>query len=300
MSTASVTGGPLPPLQKIPRQIAAVADYAQFARDRVDPAVWAWLDSGSGDGDSSRDNLQAFKRLRLTPRMLADVAGGNTRLELLCTTLEHPILVAPVGYQRLLHPEGELATALAASALRAAMVVSTQASVHLEQIASVAQSPLWFQLYAQPDRGFTRDLIQRAEAAGCQALVVTVDAPIQGLRNDEQRTGFALPPGIGAANLEGMAIAPPHQVRAGDDSLFDSPLLASAATWQDIEQVCRDSRLPVLVKGIMHPDDATQALACGAAGLVISNHGGRSLDGAPAPIDALPLIAARIDPVKVP
>lgn len=296
MSTASQPGGPLPPLQKIPRQIAAVADYAGFARERLDPAIWAWLDSGAGDGVSAAGNLEAFQRLRLTPRVLADVAGGNTRLQLLGTTLEHPIMVAPVGYQRLLHPEGELATALAASALRAAMVVSTQASVRLEQIAEVAQSPLWFQLYVQPDRGFTRDLVQRAQAAGCQALVVTVDAPIQGLRNAEQRTGFALPPGITAANLEGMAIPPPHQVRAGEGSLFDSPLLANAAGWQDIEQVCRDSTLPVLVKGILHPDDASQALACGAAGLIVSNHGGRVLDGAPAALDALPQIAARVGP----
>lgn len=286
--------GPLPPLQKIPRQIAAVADYARFARERMDPAVWAWLESGSGDGESCRDNGAALQRLRLAPRVLADVSGGHTRQELLGSTLEHPILVAPVGYQRLLHPEGELATALAASALRAAMVVSTQASVRLEQVAEVAQSPLWFQLYIQPDRGFTRELVQRATAAGYRALVVTVDAPIQGLRNAEQRAGFALPPGIGAANLEGMPAPPPHQVRAGEGSLFESPLLAAAPGWQDIERLCRDSRLPVLVKGIVHPDDATQALACGAAGLIVSNHGGRGLDGAPAAIDALRRVAQRV------
>jgi 4-hydroxymandelate oxidase len=286
---------PLPPLARIPSQIAALADYEPFARERMTEAVWAWLAGGAADECTLRENRAAFERLRLQGRVLADLAGGDTRLELFGQTLEHPILLAPVAYQKLVHPEGELATVLGAAALRAAMVVGTHASVSLEDIARAAQTTLWFQLYVLPDRGFTRELVQRAEAAGYRALVVTVDAPVGGVRNREQRAGFALPAGIEAVNLHGMAPLAPQVAQPGGAALFGSALLAAAPTWKDLEWLCSLTRLPVLVKGVMVAADAERAIASGAAGIVVSNHGGRVLDMQPATIDALPAIAAAVD-----
>ena len=168
---------PLAKLQQIPATVASVADYELLARERVTEHAWAYVSGGSGDEVTLRENCAAFQRLSLRPRVLQDLNGGNTRLDLFGTDFEFPILLAPVAFQKLVHPDGELATALAASAQKAGMIVSTQASVLLEDVARQAQAPLWFQLYIQPDRGFTRELVQRAQSAGYQALVVTVDAP---------------------------------------------------------------------------------------------------------------------------
>jgi len=279
-----------PPLARIPAQVACVDDYAPFARERIDPAAWAYLDGAAADGLTARDNVAAFARIRLRNRVLADLAGGHARVELFGDTYDFPILLAPVAHQKLAHPDGELATALGASAMRAGMVVSTESNATIEEIARVAQSPLWFQLYLQHDRGFTLDLVRRAEAAGCRALVLTVDAPVNGVRNGEQRAGFALPPGIEAANLRGMAPPPPASVAPGR-SLFDSPLLAVAPGWRDVEWLRAQTTLPLLLKGITRADDALRALEAGAAGIVVSNHGGRVLDTQVATIDALPAIA---------
>ena len=178
---------PLAPLQQIPADIAAVGDYQAYARERMSEQAWAYLAGGAADELTLQDNRQAFDRLRLRSRVLQDLRGGNTRLRLFGQDYEHPIFVAPVAYQKLAHADGELACVLGASALRAGMVVSTQASIELETIAAQAQTPLWFQLYIQPDRDFTAALVRRAEAAGYRALVLTVDAPVSGIRNREQR-----------------------------------------------------------------------------------------------------------------
>jgi len=286
---------PLPTLQQIPASIAALADYEAFARDRMSEQAWAYMAGGAADELTLRDNCAAFQRLRLRSRALPDLSAGHTRLELFGQRLEQPILLAPVAYQKLVHPDGELATALAASAARAGMVVSTQASVTLEEIARQAQTPLWFQLYVQPDREFTRELVQRAEAAGYRALVVTVDAPVNGLRNREQRAGFALPEGIEAVNLRGMRTLPPSVGRIGEPVLFGSPLLAAAPTWRDLAWLRSLTRLPLLVKGVMHPEDACRALAEGIDGIIVSNHGGRTLDTQPPTIEVLAEIALAVE-----
>ncbi len=236
-----------------------------------------------------RWNTEAFTRIRLQARALPDVRDVDTRLTLFGQTLAHPILLAPTAYHKLAHPDGELATALGAAALEAAMVVSTQASVTLEDIAAQTGAPLWFQLYVQSDRALTASLVRRAEAAGYRALVVTVDAPVS-LRNREQRAGFTLPPGIDAANLRGQ---PPAPV-ADDERTALLALLASAAGWPDIAWLRAFTRLPILLKGITHPDDAERAIAHGADGIIVSNHGGRVLDTVPATIETLPAVAARV------
>lgn len=285
---------PLPKLQQIPAEIACVADYEPFARERMTPSAWAYLAGGAADESTLADNLAAFRRIRLQNRVLEDLRGGHTRLDLCGLALDYPILLAPVAFQKLAHPEGELATALGASAMGAAMVVSTQASVSLESIAQAAQAPLWFQLYIQPDRDFTQDLVRRAEAAGYRALVVTVDAPVNGLRNREQRSGFALPDGVEAVNLKGMRGLPPSIAQPGNSPLFGSPLLEHAPTWKDLEWLQSITHLPVLVKGVMNPRDASRAVERGVAGILVSNHGGRTLDGLPATLDVLPAIARAV------
>lgn len=285
---------PLPKLQQIPAEIAAVADYESFARERMTPRAWAYMAGGAADESTLADNRAAFQRVRLLNRVLDDLKGGHTRLQLCGLDLDYPILLAPVAYQQLAHPDGELASVLGASAMGAAMVVSTQASVSLEAIAEAAQTPLWFQLYIQPDREFTRELVRRAEAAGYRALVVTVDAPVNGVRNREQRAGFALPEGIEAVNLRGMRNLPPSVAQAGASPLFGSPLLAHAPTWKDLEWLQSLTRLPVLVKGVVSPRDAVRAVEQGVAGIVVSNHGGRTLDTLPATLDVLPAVAQAV------
>lgn len=291
----SASSKPLPPLQQVPAQIAAVDDYEAFARERMAPEVWAWLSGGAADELTVRDNRAAFHRLRLQSRVLADAAGGHTRLSLLGDTLEHPIMLAPVAYQKLVHPQGELGTVLGASALKAGMVVSMHASETLEDIAHIAQAPLWFQLYLQHDRGFVGELLQRVTDAGYRALVVTVDAPVNGPRNREQRAGFSLPPDVEAVNLRGMPAVAAQTARAGGASLFDSPLIAAAPTWRDIEWLQSQTSLPIVLKGVMSVEDALRAVALGVAGVVVSNHGGRILDTLPASIDALPRIAEAVE-----
>ncbi len=282
------------PLQQIPPQIAALADYEAFAREHMSEAAWTYFNGGAADELTLRDNVAAFSRIRLQNRVLADVANGETTLELFGTRYAHPIFVAPVAYHALAHPDAERASVLGASALQAGVVVSTQASTRLEDIAQAAQTPLWFQLYIQPDRGFTQALVQRVEAAGYRALVVTVDAPVSGMRNREQRAGFALPPGIEAMNLRGMATLPPQTAQAGTSGVLGSSLLAAAASWADIARLRAQTQLPILLKGIIAPQDALHALDHGVDGLIVSNHGGRTLDSLPASIDALPGVAQAV------
>lgn len=288
-----------PPLAQIPPTVAAVADHEPLARERMTAAAWAWLQGGAADGITLRENRAAFDRLRLAPRVLADLAGGHTRLTLLGQALEHPLLVAPMAYHGLAHPDGELATVLAAAAMRTPVVVSTQAGTPLEALAQAAgdaqpPAPLWFQLYVQHDRGFTRALVQRAEAAGYRALVLTVDAPVSGARNTEQRAGFVPPPGLGAVNLQGAQPLPPHTARPGQPPLFGSALVDTALTWRDIAWLREQTALPIVLKGVLSPDDAVRAADEGLSGVIVSNHGGRVLDTVPATIEALPAIAQAV------
>jgi 4-hydroxymandelate oxidase len=240
----------------------------------------------------------AWQRIALLPRVLRPLAGAHTRVELLGRTLAHPILVAPMAYQRLAHAHGEMATALAAAVLGAGLVLSTQASTPLEDVARLvlaesARGPLWFQLYLQADRAFTRELVQRAEAAGYEALVLTADAPVNGARDRERRAGFALPPGISAVNLQGLREPGPVTLQPGQSALFDD-LMTHAPTWDDVAWLRSITRLPVLLKGITHPADARLAVDAGAAGLIVSNHGGRTLDTVPATASLLPAVAQAV------
>ena len=288
----------IPARHTIPPGLVTLADHEQHARTQLDDNAWAYFSGGAADEISLRANRSAWDALPLWPRVLRPLAGGHTRVPLLGRTLAHPILLAPVAFQRLAHPDGELAMAYAAAALGAGVVLSTQASVSLESVAQAVlpdpgRGPLWFQLYLQPDRGFTQALVQRAEAAGYEALVLTVDAPTSGVRDRERRAGFRLPSGVGPVNLAGLQTPASPPLSPGQSALFDG-LLHHAPTWDDIAWLQSITRLPVLLKGVLHPADARQAVSVGAAGLIVSNHGGRTLDTAPATATALPRVVQAV------
>jgi 4-hydroxymandelate oxidase len=269
-----------------------VLGFEALARSRISPSAWDYISSGAGDEISLRWNREAFDRLRLLPRVLIDVSSISTRIRLLGKDLAHPILLAPTAYHRLVHPEGELETVRGAGVSQSVMVVSTMATTSIEAIAAEAGAPLWFQLYVNADRGFTRSLVERAEAAGCQALVVTVDTPVVGLRYREMRMKFSLPPGMERPHLRGLSgVTPSH---LPPEKQIYSALFDSRLTWKDIEWLRSFARVPVLLKGILNPEDADQAVRAGVGGMIVSNHGARNLDTVPATIDVLPLIADRV------
>lgn len=286
-----------PQVNQLPAGLVTLADHERQARTQLDNNAWAYFNGGAGDEITVHANRRAWDALQLHPRILQPLAGGHTRTQLLGKTLAHPILLAPMAYQCMAHPDGELATVHAAAALGAGMVLSTQASVALETVADAVKNepgrgPLWFQLYMFHDRAFTRALVQRAETAGFEALVVTVDAPTSGYRDSERRVNFRLPAGVSAVNLAGLS-APSQTLQAGQSALFDG-LLANAPTWADIAWLQNITRLPILLKGVLHAADARQAVDMGMAGIIVSNHGGRTLDTVPATALVLPSIVQRV------
>ncbi|MBB5987498.1 alpha-hydroxy acid oxidase [Sphingobium lignivorans] len=290
------THPPLPPLGAIPPDLRSLADYERRAVAHMAPPCWTYLQEGSGDDITLRENRAAFDRIGLLPRVLADLRGGSTRVTMLGQSHAAPILLAPVAYQRIAHPEGELATMRAATAMGIGMVLSTLASETLEDVAAAraaaardlgtAPAPLWFQLYAQETREQTLALVRRAEAAGHEAIMLTVDASIK-------RASFALPPGVEAANLRGTA-RPAQTAQALGRILLGTPLADAAPRWDDIAWLRGETRLPLLLKGIMTPQDAREAVRHGVDGIVMSNHGGRVLDGMPSPLTMLPAIAEAV------
>lgn len=301
LSTALRAVDSVPKVASIPADVMTLIDHENHARKVLDDNAQAYFYGGAGDELTLHTNSYAWSTLKLQPRVLQPLAGGHTRTQLLGRTLAHPIFLAPVAYQRMAHPDGELATAHAAAALGAGMVLSTQSSTSLESVATAVLSssngatrgPLWFQLYMLHGRGFTKELVQRAEAAGYEALVVTVDAPTQGYRDRERRSNFKLPIGISAVNLAGLPDALTAALKPGQSALFDG-LLTTATTWDDITWLQSVTRLPIILKGILHEDDARQAAGLGVAGIVVSNHGGRTLDTAVATADVLPRIAQKL------
>ena len=261
-----------------------IDDFERAARDRLPQMVFDYYAGGSGDEWTLRENRRAFDRWIIRPRVLVDVSNIETRTSVLGQEIQVPILVAPTAFQRMAHADGELATARACKALDTTMVLSTISTVPLEAVAGTGVRG-WFQLYVLKDRDLTAELIKRAHAAGYGAVVLTVDTPILGRRLRDERNRFALPPGIGLANLEGMGL--PDSTGSGLFSFFLDRHDASL-TWDDVAWLKSLSPLPIVLKGIVTAEDAGLAVQAGVDGIVVSNHGGRQLDGAPASLDALP------------
>ncbi|HRP77758.1 MAG TPA: alpha-hydroxy acid oxidase [Aquamicrobium sp.] len=278
--------GPVPP------DVVCVADYERHARERLPADVWAYIAGAGADGLTQARNRATFDQIELAGRVLADMSGASTATTLLGIDLPFPLLIAPVAHQRLVHPDGELASALGAATCGAAMCVSTLAGATLEEIAAHTAAPLIFQLYMQGGREAALALVRRAEDAGYRALMVTVDAPVNGVRNDEQRAGFRLPAHVRPVNIEGMA-GPVSRAGPGESPVFKG-LLDGAPNWADIEWLRGQTRLPLILKGIAHPHDAERAIEAGADAVAVSNHGGRTLDTLPASIAALEAVAAQV------
>jgi 4-hydroxymandelate oxidase len=273
-----------------------LADYEITAQIRLPQMAYDYYASGANDEITLVDNHDAYDRIRLRYRVLRDISRRTTATTLLGHDLRLPVIVAPTAFQRMAHPDGELATARAAGRAGTLMILSTLSTTSIEDVTAAATGPVWFQLYVYKDRAATADLVRRAEAAGCSALVLTVDAQVWGRRERDVRNRFQLPPGLTIENLMPAGKQQFPQDAAGSGlaayvvSLFDQTL-----SWPDVDWLCSLTSLPVLLKGIVHPDDARLALEHGAAGVIVSNHGGRQLDTAPATIDALPDIVAAID-----
>jgi 4-hydroxymandelate oxidase len=262
-------------------------EFEPLARARLSPMAYHYAAGGSGDEITLRRNRECLDAIRLNPRVLRDVRAIDTRLELLGESLDFPILLAPTGFHRLFHPEGEIATARGAREAGALLVVSTVATTSLEEVARAGGARMWFQLYIQSDRGATRELIRRAEAAGYRALCITVDTPVLGPRDREKRLGFALPDGLTFANLAALS-SPYTAERHHDPRGIYNPFLDAGATWETIDWIRSVTRLPIVLKGILAAHDARLAVQHGAAAIAVSNHGGRNLDTVPATIEALP------------
>ncbi|MBA3342365.1 MAG: alpha-hydroxy-acid oxidizing protein [Gemmatimonadaceae bacterium] len=264
-------------------EILSLPELEEHARRCMSHMAYEFVASGAADEISLRWNREAYDRIPLRPLVLRDVATIDTRVSLFGREHPFPILLAPVAFQRAIHLEGEIATARGAGAANATWIVSTATTTPLEDIARVATAPLWFQLYLQPDRAYTRDLVHHAEAVGCEALCLTVDTPVLGARNRQTRAKFALGPGVTTPHLEPI----------GKERAIMNPVRV-VPTWKDVDWLRSIARVPLALKGILTGEDAERGLEAGAQGIIVSNHGARNLDTAPATLDVLPEIAERV------
>jgi isopentenyl diphosphate isomerase/L-lactate dehydrogenase-like FMN-dependent dehydrogenase len=270
-------------------QLLSVADYERAAEERLEPGPWAYLSGGSGDEWTLRENRAAFARWTFRPRVLCDVSEISTATTVLGSQVGLPVVVAPVAYQQLYHADAECATARGAAAAGTGLAVSTFCTRSHEEIAAAAPGVLqWCQLYVFRDRGVTREHLAEAAAAGCSAVLLTVDTPRLAQRERDLRVGFEIPSDLplpyARATIGDAPQNPADQFALLDDSV----------SWRDLEWIAGEARVPVVLKGVVTAEDAETAVEHGAAAVVVSNHGGRQLDGAPATLDALPEVAEAI------
>nr|WP_199788205.1 alpha-hydroxy acid oxidase [Streptomyces sp. SID8354] len=269
-------------------------DFEAAARTRLDRPVFDYIAGGSGDEVTLREDRAAYARYRLRPRALVDVSRCEPATTLLGRPVAFPVGIAPMAYHQLVHPDGETATVRAAGTVGALTVASTFASTSLEEIARAATGPLWLQVYVMRRREITASLVRRAEAAGYQALVITVDTPRMARRERDLRNGFRLPPHIRPANLDEDHDTGLYQGRAGSSTLAAHAARHhdAAFTWDDLAWLRSLTGLPLVLKGVLTAEDARRAATLGVAGLIVSTHGGRQLDGTVPALEALPEVVA--------
>ncbi len=293
-----------------------ITDLREIARRQLPRSVFGFIDGGAHDERTLRDNEGDFGAMRFAPRMLVDVSTRNQQIELLGQTLSSPMVFGPTGIAGILWPEGDLCLARATAAKGIGFCQSTTSNASIEQVAQRGRTGHWFHLYVQKDRGLTQALIDRAWEAGCPALVLTVDLPVQGPRERDVRNGFTLPPRIDLSNifdyarklgwLMRMASAPRFTFGNLDNHNGPSEGLVTlgekiarnfdaSVGWKDLEQLRRVWKGKLLVKGLLRADDARRAVEHGVDAVVVSNHGGRQLDSAPSAIAALPPIVEAVD-----
>ncbi|NXL30698.1 HAOX2 oxidase, partial [Glaucidium brasilianum] len=256
--------------------MVCLSDFEAYAKKYLPKIAWDFFAAGADDCSTRDENILAYKRIHFRPRMLRDVSVMDIRTKLLGTEISFPVGIAPTGFHQLAWPDGEKSTARAAKAMNICYIASTYSTCTLEEISAAAPSSLrWFQLYIHRNRAVSRQLVQQAEALGFQGLVLTADLPYTGKRRDDVRNGFRLPPHMKLKNLEGAF------------EVCKMSLLDPSVTWNDIYWLRSLTHLPIIIKGILTNEDAELAVRHGVQGIIVSNHGGRQLDGAPATIDAL-------------
>jgi isopentenyl diphosphate isomerase/L-lactate dehydrogenase-like FMN-dependent dehydrogenase len=281
----------------VPDDVTAlnVWDYERLAEEQLDEASFGYFAGGAGDEHAVRANVEAFNAWRLRPRVLVDVGEVTTATTVLGAQLAMPIIAAPVAYQRMAHPEGELAVARGAAAAGTLMCLSSFATASPADVGEAAEGARWFQLYWHPDREVTKEMLAQAREAGFAAVVLTVDLPVLGPRERDLRTGFTLHPDyrmeVYASALGDLGVVTPA---------IAAQLVDPRLTWRDLEWLHEHAGLPVIAKGILTAEDAVLAAKHGCDAVVVSNHGGRQLDRAVASLDALPEVTDAVgDRVEV-
>ncbi|HEY6309087.1 MAG TPA: alpha-hydroxy acid oxidase [Candidatus Angelobacter sp.] len=269
--------------------ILSLAEFEALSERSMSAMARAYLSGGAADEITLRANCEDWQCMRLNPRVLVDVTNIDLKTELLGQTFDLPILLAPAAFHQLWHPEGERATVEGANCGGAAMVLSSYATQAVEDIVRVAKHPLWFQLYTQADRGVTQEMVERAQAAGCRALCVTVDTPVLGLRHRETRVRFQVPPGLKLPNLP---VRPANHVPQRGSAFTGA--MHPSLNWKYMEWLRSIATVPILLKGVLNPEDALCAAEAGIDGVIVSNHGARNLDTLPSTAAALPRIVEKV------
>lgn len=272
----------------------SVGDYHRAARERLPRMVYDYYAGGAWDEITLGWNERAFDRLRLRYRVLRDVSSRDLSTMVLGRPISAPLLIAPTAFQSMAHPDGECATAAAAGSAGTVMIASTLSNRPIEAIVAATEGDVWFQLYVYKDRSLSQALVERARDAGCRALVLTVDVPGLGIRERDVRNRFQLPDGLEMGNFEAGTRGLPDDLDGSALATYVARMFDPALTWGDLDWLRSLSELPILVKGVVHPEDARLAADHGAAGVIVSNHGGRQLDTAPATLEVLPEIAEAV------
>jgi 4-hydroxymandelate oxidase len=267
-----------------------LTDLEDLARSKLPKSVYDYYAGGAHDEVTLRENTAAWARLKLHYRVLVDVSQRSTATTVLGQPVSMPVLVAPTAFHRLATPEGELATVRAAGKAGTVMILSSLSNTPVEEVVKASTGPVWFQLYVYKDRAATLDLLARVEAAGCKALVLTVDMPMAGLRERDVKNRFVLPETLEVANMSAAGYGTMTPTVGSGFAAYIAERLDPALSWKDVAWLESKTRLPLLVKGLIRADDARHAANAGAKGIVVSNHGGRQLDGSPATSEVLPRI----------
>jgi 4-hydroxymandelate oxidase len=263
-------------------------DYEAHAREAISGSILDYYDGGANDEITLRDNPAAFDRIPLYPRVFRGTDRRDTSTTVLGFPITTPVVVAPVALLGMIHPDGEIPAARATTSAGSIFVLSTFSVTPVEEVVEAATGPVWFQLYVYKDRAASEALVKRVEAAGCSALQLTADAPFLGRRERDVRNSFALPEGLWAPNLTADASVPlPEKGTGSPFADAFAALVDPGLTWDDVAWLKSITTIPLLVKGIVRADDAKRAVEAGASGIVVSNHGGRQVDTAPATIDVL-------------
>jgi 4-hydroxymandelate oxidase len=273
-----------------PEPLLNVADYARAARGKLLKHVFDYYEGGALDEITVRENTAGWERLKLYYRVLAGVGKRDMTTTVLGQSISMPIVVAPTAFHKLACEAGEIATAKAAKAAGTLFILSSLSNTAMESVFAQAASPRWFQLYIYKDRAITFELVKRAEAAGAEAIVLTVDAPGLGTRERDTRNSFRLPDGLAVENLAPLGKGTFPEVTGSGLAAYVRANFKEDLGFDDLDWLCGSTRLPVVVKGVCRADDARRAAERGAKAVVVSNHGGRQLDTAPATCEALPQV----------